>query len=186
MSFHVYFGSPSKPLNFSFSSPENLVWRFADFALERNQEVGVKIFMRKDPPSVEWDNKVLNLVQRYPKAHVSYLEHIVLERQSEESFEMFREDSKVLGGRKLTVFFRTLARKIPHATCVNLPRPYPDSGRRRLVAGEEGAGGQVPVVDRIVGLGEGELLALEVGKDRYASGESHLARKGTRVIVIQY
>ena len=66
------------------------MWRFADFVLERDQEVGVRIFMR--PPTttsgesragdVEWDEKVLNLVQRYPEAHVAYLEHVVLENDS--------------------------------------------------------------------------------------------------------
>ena len=33
--------------------------------------------------SVEWDEKVLNLVQRYPEAHVTYLEHVVLENDSD-------------------------------------------------------------------------------------------------------
>ena len=33
--------------------------------------------------SAEWDEKVLNLVQRYPEAHVTYLEHLVLENDSD-------------------------------------------------------------------------------------------------------
>ena len=74
------------------SSPESCVWRFADFVLDRDQEVGVRIFMRPPAPTatsgepraddVEWDEKVLNLVQRYPEAHVAYLEHVVLENDS--------------------------------------------------------------------------------------------------------
>ena len=40
------------------------------------------------PPSgetrpAEWDEKVLNLVQRYPDAHITYLEHVVLENDSQ-------------------------------------------------------------------------------------------------------
>ena len=67
-------------------SPESCIWRFADFVLERDQEVGVRIFMQ--PPSgetrpAEWDEKVLNLVQRYPDAHITYLEHVVLENDSQ-------------------------------------------------------------------------------------------------------
>ena len=54
--------------------------------MERDQEVGVRIFMA--PPagesrSVKWDEKVLNLVQRYSEAHVTYLEHVVLEKDSD-------------------------------------------------------------------------------------------------------
>ena len=33
--------------------------------------------------SVEWNEKVLNLVQRYPEAHVAYLEYVVLECDSD-------------------------------------------------------------------------------------------------------
>ncbi len=70
----------------SLSSPEDLVWRFADFVLEKDQELGVKIFTRQGKAEESdlqaWDEKVLNLVQRYPDAHVAYLEHVVLERQS--------------------------------------------------------------------------------------------------------
>lgn len=66
-------------LNFSLNEPE-VVWRFADFALERDQEMGVSIFTLRDSlddTSFQPDT-VVDYLYRFPAAVMCYLEHLVL------------------------------------------------------------------------------------------------------------
>ncbi|XP_007883285.2 transforming growth factor-beta receptor-associated protein 1 homolog [Callorhinchus milii] len=68
----------------SFCSDHELVWKYADWALQKNEEVGVKIFTRR--PLVESQtiginpDDIINYLHKYRKAVVVYLEHLVFER----------------------------------------------------------------------------------------------------------
>ncbi|KAJ8377340.1 hypothetical protein AAFF_G00261250 [Aldrovandia affinis] len=55
-----------------------LVWRFADWALQKSQEVGVQIFSgREEDSDPLGEEEVLGFLTKYPLALVLYLEHLV-------------------------------------------------------------------------------------------------------------
>ncbi|XP_072119317.1 transforming growth factor-beta receptor-associated protein 1 homolog [Mobula birostris] len=69
----------------SFCSNHELVWKYADWALQRNEEVGVRIFTRRpvdenQTTSMNPDD-IVNYLHKYKKALVVYLEHLVFERK---------------------------------------------------------------------------------------------------------
>lgn len=61
------------------------MWRYADFVLSRDQEVGVGIFTLRSAQEVNSDalkpDTVLNYLHQYPKAVVKYLEHLVIKQE---------------------------------------------------------------------------------------------------------
>jgi hypothetical protein len=64
--------------------PEFL-WRYADFVLSHDQEVGVGIFTLRSAQDVNSDalkpDTVVNFLHQYPKAVVKYLEHLVIKQE---------------------------------------------------------------------------------------------------------
>ncbi|KAK2144182.1 hypothetical protein LSH36_779g02008 [Paralvinella palmiformis] len=65
-----------------------MVWKYADFLLEKDQLLGVKIFIdRSSSPAQSEDelpsDQVVDYLSRYPVAVVKYLEHLVFECKSE-------------------------------------------------------------------------------------------------------
>lgn len=53
------------------------VWEFADWTLQRNQEVGVQIFSRRPPDDPIETQDVLALLEKYPLAMLLYLEFLI-------------------------------------------------------------------------------------------------------------
>ncbi|XP_041128039.1 transforming growth factor-beta receptor-associated protein 1 homolog [Polyodon spathula] len=69
----------------SFCSSQELVWKYADWALQKNQKVGVQIFTRR-PVDEEKTGKlnpddIIKYLHKYPQAVTQYLEHLVLDRK---------------------------------------------------------------------------------------------------------
>ncbi|XP_006872500.1 PREDICTED: transforming growth factor-beta receptor-associated protein 1 [Chrysochloris asiatica] len=63
---------------------QELVWKYADWVLQKSEEVGVQVFTKR--PVDEQQNSfntddVINCLKKYPKALVSYLEHLVIDRR---------------------------------------------------------------------------------------------------------
>ncbi|XP_048388257.1 transforming growth factor-beta receptor-associated protein 1 homolog isoform X2 [Stegostoma tigrinum] len=67
----------------SFCSNHELVWKYADWALRKNEEVGVQIFTRRpldeSQTSMNPDD-IVNYLHKHKKAVVTYLEHLVFDR----------------------------------------------------------------------------------------------------------
>jgi hypothetical protein len=73
-------------VNFSFSLKEpELMWRYADFVLCRDQEVGVRIFTLRSDQEGSSDimkpDMIVDYLHQYPKAVVKYLEHLVMKQE---------------------------------------------------------------------------------------------------------
>lgn len=68
-------------------SNHKLLWQFAELALEKDQEMGVKIFTERPPDEPESDELkpegVLEYLHRFHDAVVLYLEHLVFGRKLE-------------------------------------------------------------------------------------------------------
>ncbi|XP_067842301.1 transforming growth factor-beta receptor-associated protein 1 homolog isoform X2 [Heptranchias perlo] len=68
----------------SFCSNRELVWRYADWALQKNEEIGIQIFTRRpldeNQTSRMNPDDIVNYLHKYKKAVVIYLEHLVFER----------------------------------------------------------------------------------------------------------
>ncbi|KAM9341550.1 LOW QUALITY PROTEIN: transforming growth factor-beta receptor-associated protein 1 [Symphorus nematophorus] len=60
------------------------VWKFADWTLQRNQEIGVEIFSRRPPDDRMETQDVLALLEKYPLALLFYLEFLIHDLNSEE------------------------------------------------------------------------------------------------------
>ncbi|XP_014391941.1 PREDICTED: transforming growth factor-beta receptor-associated protein 1 [Myotis brandtii] len=71
-------------VDFLTHSPDHaLVWKHADWALQKSEEVGVQVFTKR--PSEEQQDgfnpdDVLTRLKKYPNALVRYLEHLVMDR----------------------------------------------------------------------------------------------------------
>ncbi|XP_036401363.1 transforming growth factor-beta receptor-associated protein 1 homolog [Megalops cyprinoides] len=67
----------------SFCSKLDLVWKYADWALHKDQKVGVQIFTRRavDQMGTMTPEAITQYLQKYPQALVLYLEHLVLDRR---------------------------------------------------------------------------------------------------------
>ncbi|XP_036777395.2 transforming growth factor-beta receptor-associated protein 1 isoform X2 [Manis pentadactyla] len=68
----------------TYSVDQELVWRYADWALQKSEEVGVQVFTKR--PSDEQQNSfspdnIIACLKKYPKALVKYLEHLVIDRK---------------------------------------------------------------------------------------------------------
>nr|XP_040056091.1 transforming growth factor-beta receptor-associated protein 1 isoform X1 [Gasterosteus aculeatus aculeatus] len=62
----------------------DVVWKFADWTLQRNQEIGVQIF-NKRPPDVQFETQdVLALMEKYPLAMLHHLEFLIHDLNSED------------------------------------------------------------------------------------------------------
>ncbi|XP_078401715.1 transforming growth factor-beta receptor-associated protein 1 homolog isoform X1 [Cetorhinus maximus] len=68
----------------SFCPNHELVWKYADWALLKNEEVGIQIFTRRpldeNQTSCMNPDDIVNYLHKYKKAVVVYLEHLVFER----------------------------------------------------------------------------------------------------------
>lgn len=71
-------------VDFLTRSPDpELVWKYADWALQKSEEVGVQVFTKR-PLEEQQDSfnpdHVLSRLKKYPNALVRYLEHLVMDR----------------------------------------------------------------------------------------------------------
>ncbi|KAM9171258.1 transforming growth factor-beta receptor-associated protein 1 isoform 1-T2 [Pangshura tecta] len=69
----------------TFCSDQKLVWKYAEWVLQKSEEVGVQIFTKRpleDQVSFNPDN-VMDCLNKYPKSLVKYLEYLVLDRKIE-------------------------------------------------------------------------------------------------------
>ncbi|XP_013380315.1 transforming growth factor-beta receptor-associated protein 1 [Lingula anatina] len=68
-------------------SNHELVWKYVDWALERSQEKGVKIFTERpeDEPQTERmrPDTVIDYLHRFPRAVIAYLEYLVFTKKLE-------------------------------------------------------------------------------------------------------
>ncbi|XP_052801707.1 transforming growth factor-beta receptor-associated protein 1-like [Mya arenaria] len=68
-------------------SDHDLVWKYVDWALERDQELSIKIFTERpsqEPPSERMrPDTVIDYLHRFPMAVVTYLEYLVFQRKLE-------------------------------------------------------------------------------------------------------
>ncbi|MGH0122128.1 UNVERIFIED_CONTAM: hypothetical protein FKN15_060552 [Acipenser sinensis] len=76
----------------SFCSSQELVWKYADWALQKNQKVGVQIFTRR-PVDEEKAGKlnpddIIKYLHKYSQAVTQYLEHLVLDRKIQVLFKI--------------------------------------------------------------------------------------------------
>ncbi|KAF7661850.1 hypothetical protein LDENG_00251630 [Lucifuga dentata] len=64
---------------------KDAVWTFADWTLQRNQEVGVQIFTKRPPddPAMFVTQDILALLEKYPLALLLYLEFLIHDLNSE-------------------------------------------------------------------------------------------------------
>lgn len=68
----------------TYTSDQELVWKYADWALQKSEEVGVQVFTKR--PLEEEQNSfnpddILTCLKKYPDALVKYLEHLVMDRK---------------------------------------------------------------------------------------------------------
>ncbi|GAB5569505.1 transforming growth factor-beta receptor-associated protein 1 [Prionailurus iriomotensis] len=68
----------------TYSLDQELVWKYADWVLQKSEEVGVQVFTRR--PLDEQQNSfnpdsIITCLKKYPKALVKYLEHLVIDRR---------------------------------------------------------------------------------------------------------
>ncbi|XP_047709932.1 transforming growth factor-beta receptor-associated protein 1 isoform X1 [Prionailurus viverrinus] len=68
----------------TYSLDQELVWKYADWVLQKSEEVGVQVFTRR--PLDEQQNSfnpdsIITCLKKYPKALVKYLEHLVMDRR---------------------------------------------------------------------------------------------------------
>jgi hypothetical protein len=93
-------------MNFFFSLKEpELMWRYADFVLCRDQDAGVGIFtLRSDQEGSSDKMKpdvIVDYLYQYPKALVKYLEHLVMKQE----IQVFgTTDSETYVTLKMTVY----------------------------------------------------------------------------------
>lgn len=68
-------------------SDHDLVWKYVDWALERDQELSIKIFTERpsqEPPSERLrPDTVIDYLHRFPKAVITYLEYLVFQKKLE-------------------------------------------------------------------------------------------------------
>ncbi|CAM4389633.1 transforming growth factor-beta receptor-associated protein 1 isoform X1 [Caretta caretta] len=69
----------------TFCSDQELVWKYAEWVLQKSEEVGVQIFTKRPleeqgKNSFNPDN-VMNCLNKYPKSLVKYLEYLVLDKK---------------------------------------------------------------------------------------------------------
>eukprot|EP00096_Caligus_rogercresseyi_P015303 TRINITY_DN7758_c0_g1_i1.p1 TRINITY_DN7758_c0_g1~~TRINITY_DN7758_c0_g1_i1.p1 ORF type:complete len:837 (+),score=124.64 TRINITY_DN7758_c0_g1_i1:88-2598(+) len=62
------------------SGPEEYLWEYADFALSKDQEAVVDIFKHKSLLNQLDYKRALDFLKKYPRAHLLFLEHLVLDK----------------------------------------------------------------------------------------------------------
>ncbi|KAM8821907.1 transforming growth factor-beta receptor-associated protein 1 [Eudromia elegans] len=70
----------------TFCSDHDLVWKYSEWVLQKNEEVGVQIFTKRPLEEQEKNmnpDDIISCLNKYPKSLVKYLEHLVLERKIE-------------------------------------------------------------------------------------------------------
>ncbi|XP_032981018.1 transforming growth factor-beta receptor-associated protein 1 [Rhinolophus ferrumequinum] len=69
----------------TYSSNQELVWKYADWVLQKSEEVGVQVFTKRSLDEQQENSfnpdDILRCLQKYPKALVKYLEHLVIDRR---------------------------------------------------------------------------------------------------------
>ncbi|XP_054977969.1 transforming growth factor-beta receptor-associated protein 1 [Sorex araneus] len=68
----------------TYSLDQELVWKYADWVLQKSQEVGVKVFTERplDEQQNSFNpNDIITCLNKYPKALVKYLEHLVMDQR---------------------------------------------------------------------------------------------------------
>ncbi|KAK2826415.1 hypothetical protein Q5P01_020629 [Channa striata] len=63
---------------------QDIVWKFADWTLQRNQEIGAQIFTKRTPDGQLETQAIITLLEKYPQALLLYLEFLIYELKSEE------------------------------------------------------------------------------------------------------
>ncbi|XP_029460709.1 transforming growth factor-beta receptor-associated protein 1 [Rhinatrema bivittatum] len=68
----------------TFCTDQELVWKYADWVLQKNEQVGVHIFTKRpleeQQKNIFSPDDVISCLHRYPKALFQYLEHLVVDR----------------------------------------------------------------------------------------------------------
>lgn len=65
------------------SCPREYLWRHADFVLEHDESAGVGIFTSGVEEEEEDEReRAAAFLQKYPRAHLIYLEYVVVEKHS--------------------------------------------------------------------------------------------------------
>ncbi|XP_049640354.1 transforming growth factor-beta receptor-associated protein 1 [Suncus etruscus] len=69
----------------TYTSDQELVWKYADWVLQKSQEVGVKVFTGRPLDEGQKNsfnpNDIITCLNKYPKALVKYLEHLVMDQR---------------------------------------------------------------------------------------------------------
>eukprot|EP00079_Xenopus_tropicalis_P013183 XP_002941202.1 PREDICTED: transforming growth factor-beta receptor-associated protein 1 [Xenopus tropicalis] len=68
----------------TFSRDQHLVWQYADWVLQKSEQVGVRIFTKRSPEEYTQNgfcpDKIVSYLCKYHKALLLFLEHLVLEK----------------------------------------------------------------------------------------------------------
>nr|XP_033803743.1 transforming growth factor-beta receptor-associated protein 1 isoform X1 [Geotrypetes seraphini] len=68
----------------TFCTNQELVWKYADWILQKNEQVGIHIFTKRPLEEQQKNsfrpNDVISCLHRYPKALLQYLEYVVLDQ----------------------------------------------------------------------------------------------------------
>uniref|UniRef100_A0A8C3VPV6 Transforming growth factor beta receptor associated protein 1 n=1 Tax=Catagonus wagneri TaxID=51154 RepID=A0A8C3VPV6_9CETA len=68
----------------TYSLEPDLVWTYADWVLQKSQEVGVQIFTKRPLDEQQGSfnpDDIITCLKKYPRALVKYLEHLVMDRR---------------------------------------------------------------------------------------------------------
>uniref|UniRef100_F7B9S5 Transforming growth factor beta receptor associated protein 1 n=1 Tax=Monodelphis domestica TaxID=13616 RepID=F7B9S5_MONDO len=64
---------------------QELVWKYAEWVLQKSEEVGVQIFTKRPLEEQQKNNfnpdDIINCLKKYPKSIIKYLEHLVVDRK---------------------------------------------------------------------------------------------------------
>uniref|UniRef100_G3X1U5 Transforming growth factor beta receptor associated protein 1 n=1 Tax=Sarcophilus harrisii TaxID=9305 RepID=G3X1U5_SARHA len=64
---------------------QELVWKYAEWVLQKSEEVGVQIFTKRPLEEQQKDifnpDDIINCLKRYPNSIIKYLEHLVVDRK---------------------------------------------------------------------------------------------------------
>ena len=90
-----------------FRAPEDEIWKHVDFILREDQLQGVEVFIKRQecnitatddklPVDVAKCETVLNFLQQFPKAKMTYLEFLVNKKKLQVSMDFMTRKFKVL------------------------------------------------------------------------------------------
>ncbi|XP_047637279.1 transforming growth factor-beta receptor-associated protein 1 [Phacochoerus africanus] len=68
----------------TYSLDSDLVWTYADWVLQKSQEVGVQVFTKRPLDNQQGSfnpDDIITCLKKYPRALVKYLEHLVMDRR---------------------------------------------------------------------------------------------------------